>query len=202
MRNRAGDIIYVGKSGNLKRRVRSYFMSRALKDPKIAGIHGQLHTLEFTVAASEVEALVMEMRLIRDFRPQFNLQAEVHEKPAHYGRPRNVIVLVHEDPEAERATAYLVRDSLFAGRERVQLGADPGRRLRAKVRSVYFERRAKRRSPGEEWEQEIISRWLSSNIKRLNAVDVDGAGDYASVIRQLRACLRDPDALSNKVYYR
>jgi predicted GIY-YIG superfamily endonuclease len=202
MRNRAGGIIYVGKSGNLKRRVRSYFTRRALKDPKIARIHAQLHALEFTVAASEVEALVMETRLIRDFQPQFNLQAVVHERRARYGRPRNMIVLVLEDPEAQKATAYLLRDSLFAGRERVRLGADPGRRLRAKVRSAYFARRAKRKSPGAEWEQEIISRWLSSNMKRLNTVDVDGAGDYASVIRQLRACLRDPDALSEKIYYR
>jgi predicted GIY-YIG superfamily endonuclease len=202
MRNRAGDIIYVGKSGNLKRRLRSYFTTRALKDPKIAKIHGQLHTLEFTAAASEVEALVMEMRLIRDFRPQFNLQAAVHERPPRYGRLRNMIILDLEDPEAQKATAYLVRDSLFAGRERVRLGSNPGRRLRARVRSVYFARRAKRKGPGEEWEREIISRWLSSNLKRLTAVDVDGAGDYASVIRQLRACLRDPDALSNKIYYR
>jgi len=202
MRNRAGEIIYVGKAANLRRRVRSYFTPSALEQPKIARMHEQLHRLEFAPAASEVEALVMEMRLIRDFRPPFNRQSEVHEKPAHYGRPRNLIILVREEGESAGAAAYLVRNSLFAGREAVIPGAGPDRKLRRRVRSTFFARHAPAESPGEPWEQEIVSRWLRSNLKRFTAVDVDEAGEYRSVIRQLGACLRDPEAFAKKVYYR
>lgn len=202
MRNRAGEIIYVGKAANLRRRVRSYFTPSALQDPKIARMHEQLHRLEFAPAASEVEALVMEMRLIRDFRPPFNLQSEVHERPVPYGRPRNLIILVREEGKASGAAAYLVRNSLFAGREAVTPGSGPGRKLCRRVRSTFFSKGSSYESPGEPWEQEIVSRWLRSNLKRFTTVDVDEAGGYRSVIRQLGACLRDPEALANKVYYR
>lgn len=202
MRNRAGEIIYVGKAANLKRRVRSYFTPSALEDPKIAKMHEQLHSLEFAPAASEVEALVMEMRLIRDFHPPFNLQSEIHERPAPYGRLRNLIILVREEGATSGAAAYLVRNSIFAGRETVIPGTGPGRKLCRRVRSTFFSEGPSAECPGELWEQEIVSRWLRSNLKRFTAVDVDAAGDYRSVVRQLRVCLRDPEALTGKVYYR
>src|SRR5688500_6194716 len=43
MRSRAENLLYVGKAGNLKRRIGSYFVPRALRDPKVVKIHQQLH---------------------------------------------------------------------------------------------------------------------------------------------------------------
>lgn len=202
MRNRAGDIIYVGKSGNLRRRVRSYFTPRALRDPKVARIHEQLYGLEFTVTDSEVEALVLEMKLIRDFQPPVNLQAEVHENPAAYGRELNLIVLVPDGRDPAKARAYFVRRSTFSGSEPVRLGREVGSRLRSRIRSVYFSRCDRGARRAQTWEAEIVSRWLRSRGRALNAVDVDQAGSYDAVIRQLRSYLHDPEAQSARVFYR
>jgi hypothetical protein len=202
MRNRAGDIIYVGKSRNLRRRVRSYFTSRALRDPKIARIHEQLYGLEFTVADSEVEALVLETKLIRDFRPPVNLQTEVHEKHARYGRELNLVVLVPDVRDLAKAKAYFVRNSTFAGRVPVRLGHAVGSRLKSRIRSLYFARPNRGVRRAEDWEVELVSRWLRLRSRSLNAVDVDQAGTYEAVIGQLHSCLHDPEARTARVFYR
>ena len=69
MKDREGTILYVGKSHNLKRRVSSYFTPRALCYPKIARIHEQLYSIDVRRTDNEIEALLMEMRMIKDFRP-------------------------------------------------------------------------------------------------------------------------------------
>lgn len=199
MRDRAGEVIYAGKGGNLRRRVRSYFTSRALKDPKIARIHNQLYSLEYLTCATEIEALLLEMRMIRDFRPPINLQTEIHEQPSRYGRKCNLLLLV---PAGDNAEIYFLKDSSFVARRSVPLGSSPSKTLRARIRTTYFGTRSHRQPKKEEWETEIVARWLSAHRKRLNLIDVDEAGGYDSVLRRLESYLKDPDRLAHKVYYR
>ncbi|MBM3792414.1 MAG: nucleotide excision repair endonuclease [Acidobacteria bacterium] len=203
MRNRAGQVIYVGKSRNLRRRVRSYFRPRALQDPKVSRIHKQLHMVECAPASSDLDALLMEMRLIRDYRPPINLQQQVHESPSRYARRRNLIIFVPQADDAGKASVYFLRDSIPMGSRTVPLGRPAGRKLRRQVRAVYFSPPSVAAPPPqEEWEAEVMSRWLAGNLAALNFVDVDQAGDCSSVLRQVRDYLRDPDALAQKVYYR
>lgn len=199
MRNRAGEVIYVGKSRNLRRRVRSYFTPRALKDAKTARIHQQLYSLEILTCATEVDALLLEMRMIRDLRPAINLQEEIHEHPSKYGHGSNLMILV---PLGEKAEVYFLKNASFVARQSVPLGSTPSKKLCARVRSVYFGPRQRKSAPGEEWETEIVARWLAANRKRLNFVDVDEAGNHESVVRRLACYLKDPDRLTRRVYYR
>ncbi len=203
MRNRAGDILYVGKARNLRRRLRSYFTPRALRDPKVTRMHEQLHSIETIRAASEVEALLVEMKLIRDFQPPINLQSEVHEKPARYGRSRNLIFLVPQADAAAPVLVYFIRDSRLAAEEQAPLGRAPGRKLARRIRTLYFAPPGEPELPGRNaWEIEIISRWLLAQMRALNFVDVDEAGDAKAVLRLLGSYLSDADRLSVKVYYR
>lgn len=199
MRDRTGEVIYVGKAGNLRRRVRSYFTPKALKDAKVARIHSQLYSLQFLSCANEVEALLLEMRMIRDFRPLINLQAEIHEQPARYGHACNLLLLV---PGGRSAEVYFLKDGAFAARHTAPLGRTPSKRLRDKIRTVYFATRRRKPAKTEEWETEIVSRWLTAHRKHLNLIDVDEAGDRNAVLRRLASYLRDPDRLTRKVYYR
>jgi hypothetical protein len=201
MRNRAADIIYVGKAGNLKRRVSSYFTRRSLSDSRAARIHDQLWSLETVPTPSELDALLLETQFIRDFRPSLNLQMEVHEQPAGYGWSRNLILLAAR-PEAGTAEAYFLRSGVFVGQQPVRLGKPAPKSLRAKIRSIYFTARQRGRRGREAWEMEIVSRWLARNRSRINYVDIDDAGDYESVARRLDQYLCDPDRLSKKVLYR
>jgi hypothetical protein len=199
MKNRGGEVIYVGKADNLRRRVRSYFTSRALKDAKAVRIHGQLHSLEFLTCATGVEALLLEMRMIRDFRPPINFQTGIHEQPGRYGNSRNLLLLV---PVEENAEVYMVKDGAFVARQSVLLGRAPAKRLSSRIRTVYFGTRRGKVAIKEDWETEIVARWLAAHKRRLNFVDVDESGDHASVMRRLTCYLMDRDGMARKVYYR
>ncbi|MEP0775758.1 MAG: UvrB/UvrC motif-containing protein, partial [Acidobacteriota bacterium] len=66
-----GRVLYVGKAKNLRRRVSSYF-SRNLEG-KTAAMLAAARRLEFVVTATEVEALILENRLIKQHRPRYNI---------------------------------------------------------------------------------------------------------------------------------
>jgi excinuclease ABC subunit C len=66
-----GRVLYVGKAKQLRRRVVSYF-SRQL-EPRLAGMLVRARRLEFVVTATEVEALILENRLIKRHRPRYNV---------------------------------------------------------------------------------------------------------------------------------
>lgn len=74
MRNGAGNVIYVGKAINLRNRVRSYFQERSDQERKVIKLVEQIEDLEWIVVGSELEALILEMNLIKKYRPRFNVR--------------------------------------------------------------------------------------------------------------------------------
>jgi len=74
MKNAAGEIIYVGKAIILKNRVRSYFQERGDQSLKTRKLVSQIADLEWIVVGSELEALILEMNLIKKHRPRFNIR--------------------------------------------------------------------------------------------------------------------------------
>ena len=69
----AGDVVYVGKAGSLRPRVRSYF-SASSQSPKTREMLRHVVSLETIVVGSEAEALILEANLIKEYRPRFNIQ--------------------------------------------------------------------------------------------------------------------------------
>jgi len=74
MKNAAGTIIYVGKAISLKNRVRSYFHNDAGHDAKTRRLVRDIVDLEWIVVGSELEALILEMNLIKRHRPHYNIR--------------------------------------------------------------------------------------------------------------------------------
>ncbi len=72
-KNRAGKYIYIGKAKNLKNRVRTYFQSIQKLDPKTARMISKAVDFELMETANEVEALILEANLIREYKPQYNV---------------------------------------------------------------------------------------------------------------------------------
>jgi excinuclease ABC subunit C len=72
MKDEAGRVIYVGKAKNLRARAGSYFLKAAAEDPRTAKLVLEIRDIDFLDAESEIDALLMEARLIKDILPKFN----------------------------------------------------------------------------------------------------------------------------------
>ena len=72
-RDGRGEIIYIGKAKVLKNRVRSYFNSPKGKDPKTQVMVKNIADLEWLVVRSEVEAMLTEANLIKEYKPRYNV---------------------------------------------------------------------------------------------------------------------------------
>src|SRR5262245_28499396 len=74
MKDAEAKIIYIGKAVNLRSRVRSYFHSAAQLDTKTRKLVAKIADIEWIVVASELEALILEMTLIKQHRPHYNIR--------------------------------------------------------------------------------------------------------------------------------
>jgi excinuclease ABC subunit C len=74
MRDKDGKVIYVGKAINLRNRVRSYFHSSAQNNMKTSRLVSHIADIEWIVVGSELEALILEMNLIKKYRPHYNVR--------------------------------------------------------------------------------------------------------------------------------
>lgn len=72
MRNKTDEIIYVGKAINLKNRVRQYFQASRTVTSKIEKMISQIDHFEYIITDSELEALVLECNLIKEYSPKYN----------------------------------------------------------------------------------------------------------------------------------
>ncbi len=77
---RNGDLLYVGKAKNLRRRVSSYF-NREAEDARRASMVSMIDRINTTVTRTEGEALLLEAQLIQTQRPRFNIL--LREKSGH-----------------------------------------------------------------------------------------------------------------------
>jgi excinuclease ABC subunit C len=91
MKDASGKVIYVGKAINLKNRVRSYFHESTLEDFKTHQLVKHIKDIEWIVVGSELEALILEMNLIKKYRPHYNIRLKDDKRypyiKVHWGEP-------------------------------------------------------------------------------------------------------------------
>lgn len=73
MKNRAGEVIYVGKAKALKNRVSQYFQSDSRHSPKTRKMVSHIWDFDIIVTESEYEALVLENSMIKKYKPKYNI---------------------------------------------------------------------------------------------------------------------------------
>ncbi|MCM1002801.1 MAG: excinuclease ABC subunit UvrC [Candidatus Gastranaerophilales bacterium] len=81
--NAEGEIIYVGKAKNLKRRVYSYFHKQH-DSVKTTVLVSQIEKLEYIITDSEVEALILESHLIKKHKPRYNILLKDDKKYPYF----------------------------------------------------------------------------------------------------------------------
>jgi len=72
MKDGAGRVIYVGKAKDLRSRAGSYFLKAAAEDPRTARLVREIRDIDYLEAESEVDALLIEARLVKDVQPKYN----------------------------------------------------------------------------------------------------------------------------------
>lgn len=75
-----GYVIYVGKSKNLKNRVKSYFTKAAEEDERTKELIPRIYDMEVQVASSELDAILNEYSLIKKHKPWYNSQLKADKK--------------------------------------------------------------------------------------------------------------------------
>lgn len=73
MKDEQGRVLYVGKAKNLRNRAGHYFTKAAADDARTADLVPLIADIDFVPADSEVDALLLEARLIKDIQPRFNI---------------------------------------------------------------------------------------------------------------------------------
>ncbi len=103
MKDRLGSVLYVGKAKNLKKRVSTYFQpSRrfTLAQPKVQSMIPLIHDFATIEVRSEAEALLLEGKLIKQYKPRYNTDFTDDKR----------FLLVRVDVQAEMPTFRLVRN--------------------------------------------------------------------------------------------
>src|SRR5579862_9678055 len=73
MKDAEGRVLYVGKAKNLRNRAGHYFTKAAAEDARTADLVKLIADIDFLPADTEVDALLMEARLVKDLQPRFNV---------------------------------------------------------------------------------------------------------------------------------
>src|SRR5215467_9392299 len=74
MKDGQGRVIYVGKAKNLRNRASHYFTKAAADDPRTSDLVKLIEDIDFLVTDTEVDALLLEARLVKDIQPRFNVE--------------------------------------------------------------------------------------------------------------------------------
>src|SRR5438094_166174 len=74
MKDAQGRVLYVGKAKNLRNRAAHYFTQAAAEDRRTADLVPLIADVDFLPAESEVDALLLEARLVKDIQPRFNVE--------------------------------------------------------------------------------------------------------------------------------
>ncbi|MCQ3937780.1 MAG: excinuclease ABC subunit C [Chloroflexi bacterium] len=102
-RNAEGTIIYVGKAVNLKNRVRSYFHADSSHDNKTRRLVRDIADIEWIVVGSELEALILEMNLIKKHRPRYNVRLKDDKRypyiKVHWNEPYPKVTVTRQMTE-------------------------------------------------------------------------------------------------------
>jgi hypothetical protein len=186
MRNKHHDVIYVGKAVNLKRRLKSYFVESIFIDEKLENIRKNLDDIELIKTGSELEALLLEFKLIAKHRPEINSQQKVHARAfLEQQRFPQIIFL----PAVDENNLTLI---LFNPSHSINLILSSRIGLQPKgeddIKITFF---VEPTSAVNKNEEEIITSWLSKNHEKISRIDMRMVPSFEEALRLIRLHLEN-----------
>lgn len=195
----AGELIYVGKSKNLHTRIGSYFRAGE-RTQRVQRLLARLTRIEYTLAGSDLEAMLREAEQIRRERPDANVQRQVGVRQGRAARLRSILILEPAEPPA-LLRAYLIRGGRLIAR--VSIGPRGGglRRIERLLDDhFFFAPTGPTPASGPDLDVEVVVRWLAAHRDRVVAFDPTDLRAASEVTSRLRwfldqGSLHDPDGL-------
>jgi len=191
-------LLYVGKSGNLRRRLADWFRDRGSRSERVRALVFAVHRFELEAAGSSLAALIREAAAIRREAPALNVQREVHPRGARNRRLESILIL--EPAEAPWSLrAWLIRDGRLV--DTVAIGPKGGglSRIERVLERAFFDGApgpaATRPKPVD---IELIARWLVEHRDEVVAFDPTHLRTAGEVVARLkwflaRGVLNDPE---------
>ena len=90
MKDKYGDVIYVGKSKKLKERVKSYFVNSKNHSRKVKRMVKNIEDLDVILTDTELDALILECEMIKKIRPMYNQLLKNHENYSYIKINKNI----------------------------------------------------------------------------------------------------------------
>ena len=179
MKDEFGNIIYVGKAKILQNRLKSYFTGS--HDAKTSKMVQNVHDFEYIITNSELEAFLLELNFIKEYRPKYNIML-MDDKTYPY------IILTNE----EHPRLMMSRDVKLKGKSRPQKIYGPFPNAKAcretvEVLNKIYPFRKCRNIPSKSCLYYDIKQCLAPCI---NKVDID---EYAPFIQSANAVLNGTD---------
>ncbi len=197
--DKRGNLLYVGKSKNLKQRIGSYFREQRKRTERVQRLIDKVHRIEYEAAGSDLEAMLREAEQICRDRPEANVQRRIHSRRGRSERLRAILILEPAAPP-HVLRAFLIREGRLI--DRVPIGPRGGglARIRRVLDNHYFSV-AEGPAPvddGPDLDVEVVVRWLAANRDRVVALDPTDLKTSREVIERLRWFLSqgspfDPD---------
>lgn len=185
MFDRNGTLLYVGKAKSLRDRAGSYFAWTTRRSERMRQFLERVYDLRIEGVGSELEALLLEGRLIRAYRPEVNVQMEVHERAA--GQPPGDAVFVLPSATEGCVELFMVREGM--GLRQVRAGQDLSdiEEVKTALEEFYGSREDEdERSEDERADAEIARSWLAIHGEEVSRLEMKGVRDLKEGLRLLR----------------
>ena len=185
----AGDVIYVGKASNLRRRLRSYLTEKRRR--VLCGLP-EVASIEYAETGSDLQAVLEEAALIRRRRPALNAQREVHRRrePLKQGRAR---VLLFPAAARGAVTAITMSGGAFAASVRIgPRGGGLARLEKVLKRLLTRHRSEEAANEGLSFEAEtsLVNSWLARHGEP-SQLDLDSCLGPADAMKRLRRAVEE-----------
>ncbi|MBP6875088.1 MAG: nucleotide excision repair endonuclease [Candidatus Eisenbacteria bacterium] len=154
--DRADQVLYIGKSANLRRRVMSYFRPLGEASTRREELLARIHRFEIEETANELDALILELCEIRSRKPSWNVQVDLGEEPQL--PPGDRAMLFHQPGTMGEGTWYALDGERAA---RISNACSCDRAELARELDAFF--RGSARGPLQEIgspERVLVRRWL------------------------------------------
>ena len=192
MRDREGGVIYVGKAVNLRQRVGSYFARRSERPEKTQRILDRIWSMEVETVGSELEALLLEAKLIALCQPEFNTQVDVHKRDAALGNLNNV-VLILPSAELDCVELFCVVDGASFAQVRARKDVCDWEAVEQVLHELYFIAELELDlETGASFE--ILKSWMVAKRDAVNWVDMDRSGSPDDAMRIVREYVQQCEA--------